>query len=126
MRSGASHDGAAGGADSETIGTATPARSLPADQAAEPARVRTRAARFAQRLLAAPTAAAGLVILLLMTMGAILAPLVSPYDPLEMHMRERLTGPSGSYWLGTDETGRDLLSNLLHAGRVSILAGLGA
>lgn len=85
-----------------------------------------RAVRFAKRLLAAPTATAGFVILLVMTVGAVLSPLVSPFDPLEMHMRERLFAPNGTYWLGTDETGRDLLSNLLYAGRVSMLAGLGA
>jgi peptide/nickel transport system permease protein len=71
-------------------------------------------------------AAVAAVILTIMIAGALLAPVIAPHDPLEMHARDRFSGPTSTYWLGTDESGRDLLSRMLFAARVSILVGLSA
>jgi ABC-type dipeptide/oligopeptide/nickel transport system permease subunit len=61
------------------------------------------------------------VVLLAIGIGA---PLIAPYGPLEMHMADRFAPPSATYWLGTDEFGRDIFSRLLFGARVSLLAGL--
>jgi len=53
------------------------------------------------------------------------AGLVSTADPAAMSVRNRLTPPGADYWLGADAFGRDVLSRLLHAGRVSLGIGLG-
>ena len=55
----------------------------------------------------------------------LLAGLVSTADPAAMSVRNRLTPPGADYWLGADAFGRDVLSRLLHAGRVSLGIGLG-
>ncbi|MBW3633013.1 MAG: hypothetical protein KY456_08285, partial [Chloroflexi bacterium] len=60
------------------------------------------------------TALVGLVIVIVVIAAAILAPVIAPYPPTQMHARDRLTGPSTSYWLGTDESGRDLYSRILY------------
>jgi peptide/nickel transport system permease protein len=57
--------------------------------------------------------------------GAILAPWIAPADPAKMSVRARLDPPFGAYLLGADGFGRDVLSRLLFAGRVSLLIGLG-
>ena len=63
--------------------------------------------------------------LLLALLAAIFAPLVAPHDPLAQDlMFERLPpfwmqGAEPGYWLGTDSLGRDLLSRLIHGGRVA-------
>ncbi|MFE7277820.1 dipeptide/oligopeptide/nickel ABC transporter permease/ATP-binding protein [Streptomyces sp. NPDC057623] len=69
-------------------------------------------------------AMAGAVVLLLVTLAAVLAPLIAPYDPLAQNLEALLQGPSGSHWLGTDALGRDVLSRLLYAARVSLPAAL--
>ena len=51
---------------------------------------------------------------------------IAPYDPFELHISDRVQGPSIKYLLGTDEAGRDLLSNLLYAGRISLMAATAA
>jgi len=58
-------------------------------------------------------------------LSALLAPLVAPYDPTTGSIRLRLA-PLGApgHPLGTDEQGRDMLSRLLHGGRMTLLAGL--
>jgi peptide/nickel transport system permease protein len=75
-------------------------------------------------------AATGL--LLLIVASAILAPWVAPTDPLAVDIRHRLAPPS---WmaggtrdnvLGTDQVGRDLLSRVVHGGRVSLVVGVAA
>ncbi|MCO5089507.1 ABC transporter permease [Bosea sp. (in: a-proteobacteria)] len=62
----------------------------------------------------------GLPILALIILAAIFAPWIAPYDPLANAVRERLQGPSMAHWLGTDATGRDVLSRLIFGARESI------
>lgn len=50
----------------------------------------------------------------------LLAPWVSPHDPLELNPDRVLARPSATYWLGTDEFGRDILSRLLFGIRPSL------
>lgn len=70
-------------------------------------------------------AAVGLVVLVVLSMGAILASVASPYGPDAIDPRHMLEGPSSHHWLGTDDIGRDVLSRLLHAGRISLTLALG-
>ena len=69
--------------------------------------------------------AIGLAILAVIGTAAILAPILAPYDPDAMSIRNRLTPPGAGWWLGTDEFGRDTFSRLIYAGRVSLTVGLG-
>lgn len=70
---------------------------------------------------------AGLVILLLTTAIAVLAPRVAPYPPAQVHLVDRLLPPlaAGSttslHLLGTDQLGRDVLSRLVYGARVSLI-----
>ena len=67
-----------------------------------------------------PLAMAGLVVLALLAAGSILAPWIAPYDPTSTSPRAMLQPPSAQHLLGTDDLGRDVLSRLLYAGRVSL------
>lgn len=64
--------------------------------------------------------------LFLLTLIAIFAPLVAPHDPNKQELLRSLEGPSGDYWFGTDGKGRDVLSRLVFASRVALLAPLQA
>ncbi|MGQ9566588.1 MAG: ABC transporter permease [Anaerolineae bacterium] len=75
--------------------------------------------RFARNRLAL----VGLAILFLMVLGAIGAPLVAPYDPNAISYNF-LAPPSREHPLGTDDVGRDELSRLIHASRVSLTVGV--
>ena len=76
--------------------------------------------RFARRW---PLGAAGAVIIVVMTLSAMTAPLIAPYDPLETDFAAQLSPPSLAHWLGTDAFGRDLLSRLLYGSRTALLVG---
>ena len=65
----------------------------------------------------------GMFFLILVIMSAILAPVLTPYDPLARNAKERLVGPSREHPMGTDALGRDILSRILHGGRVSLQVG---
>lgn len=65
-----------------------------------------------------------LATIVLLVVAGIGAPLLVPYDPLEMHMGDRFAAPSTTYWFGTDEFGRDIFSRLVYGARVSLLASL--
>jgi len=66
----------------------------------------------------------GAVMMTLLVLFAILAPVLAPYDPLHISVDERLQPPCAKYLLGTDQLGRDILSRLLHGGRLSLVLGL--
>nr|WP_244438976.1 ABC transporter permease [Paraburkholderia dilworthii] len=59
-----------------------------------------------------------------MALVAALAPLIAPYAPNKMAIVSRLQHPGSNHWLGTDEYGRDILSRVIFAGRVSLIVGL--
>jgi peptide/nickel transport system permease protein len=56
----------------------------------------------------------------LLVLLAVLAPLIAPYDPAVGDVLTPQSGPSSAHWLGTDDTGRDILSRLLYGGRTSL------
>ena len=70
------------------------------------------------------TALVGSVIILTIIALALLAPWISPYDPLEQNIRSRLKPPSQEHLLGTDEFGRDVLSRVLWGTRISLTVGI--
>jgi peptide/nickel transport system permease protein len=63
-------------------------------------------------------------VFLLVVVLAVLAPWISPHDPLEQDIFNKLASPSSKYWLGTDYLGRDILSRLLHGARYSLVIGI--
>lgn len=73
-----------------------------------------------------PLGLMGAVVLVLMALSAIVAPIIAPFDPTAGNPAALYVPPNGTYWLGTDEFGRDILSRLLFGARVSLLVGLGA
>jgi peptide/nickel transport system permease protein len=64
--------------------------------------------------------ALGLLLALLLV--GLAAPLLAPQDPFQQDLGARLQGPSRDHFLGTDELGRDTLSRLVYATRVTLLA----
>src|SRR6202011_1571706 len=77
-------------------------------------------------LTATPIIAAASICLALVIASAILAPWLSPHDPLLLAPDQRLMPASAQFLLGTDGYGRDVLSRILYGGRISLLIGLGA
>ena len=65
----------------------------------------------------------GLSVLILFVLMALLAPLISPFDPNRQNLDRRLEGPSLSNLLGRDEFGRDILSRIIYGSRVSLAVG---
>lgn len=65
----------------------------------------------------------GIILVLGFVVMAIAAPLLSPYDPIAQP-GEQLEAPSSTYWLGTDEFGRDILSRIIYGARVSLQVGV--
>ena len=88
---------------------------------------RSRLADFFIRLVKEkPLGTAGGIIVLILIFVAIFADVLAPYPYYEMHLVDRLTGPSAQYLLGTDQIGRDFLSRLIYGARLSMLVGLAA
>jgi peptide/nickel transport system permease protein len=85
---------------------------------------RSARSHFLTRLRQEPTTLAGLLLLVLFLLLAILAPLLSPYDPLGQNISESLYPPSPKHFLGTDKLGRDMFSRMLYGSRISIVVGL--
>jgi peptide/nickel transport system permease protein len=77
-----------------------------------------------RRFLRHRLAMAGLVIVVLVGLLALLAPVVVSHDPNEIDLRARNAGPSADHWFGTDRTGRDTFARVVYAGRVSLSVGI--
>jgi peptide/nickel transport system permease protein len=70
-------------------------------------------------------AVAGLVVLAVLILSAILAPAIT-MDPDALSVSERKQGPSLAHPFGTDEAGRDVFARTLYGGRISLTIGLAA
>jgi peptide/nickel transport system permease protein len=81
-------------------------------------------ARAWRRLKRRKGAVAALVVVVLLVALAILAPLVSPYDPTLTSFTQVRKPPTWLHWFGTDEVGRDVLSRVIFGARASLGAGL--
>lgn len=67
-----------------------------------------------------PLALVAILVLIPMVLAAVSAPLTAPFDPQEQHYDARFQPPNATYWLGTDDFGRDLLSRVMWGARVSL------
>lgn len=70
-----------------------------------------------------PTILIGGLLLALITLAALLAPLIAR-DPIAFEPINRLRGPSTEFWLGTDSLGRDVYARMIYGARISLLVGL--
>jgi peptide/nickel transport system permease protein len=77
-------------------------------------------ARFRRR----KSAVIALAIVVALLVVAILAPWIAPFDPAKQSWSAVRKAPSWLHWLGTDESGRDVLSRVIHGARASLLAGV--
>src|SRR5512143_731448 len=104
-----------------------------APSALPPARaVETPARRVIADFCANPVAVAGLVLLAVILLLALLAPWISPQNPYDLAQLDVMDGrlppgsassTGGTFWLGTDDQGRDMLSAILYGLRISLAVG---
>jgi peptide/nickel transport system permease protein len=80
--------------------------------------------RLFASLLRNPGAVIGLVLVVLLLLVAIFAPLIAPYDPMQMGAGKRLMSPTWSHPFGTDEFGRDLFSRVVFGARLTLQIGV--
>ncbi len=85
---------------------------------------RRRTLKFVRELADHPSFLIGATILAILTLIAVLAPWIAPYDPNKNNYRDVLMGPSSQFWFGTDGYGRDILSRVIYGLRVSLMIGL--
>jgi peptide/nickel transport system permease protein len=71
-----------------------------------------------------PLSLCGILFILILVFTGVLAPVLAPYDPVEISPVRRLTPPNEANWLGTDEVGRDILSRVIYGARISLRIGV--
>jgi peptide/nickel transport system permease protein len=77
-----------------------------------------------RRLLRHRSFVIGFSVILLLTLAAVLAPLISPVDPSAMRVRLRFRPPSSQFLFGTDMFGRDVFTRVLYGAQVSLFVGI--
>ncbi|WP_374019445.1 oligopeptide ABC transporter permease [Paenibacillus thiaminolyticus] len=77
-----------------------------------------------QRLQRNKLALSGLAVIAFMFAACFIGPLFSPYAAGKVNLAVMNQSPSAAHWLGTDHLGRDVLTRLLQAGRISLTVGL--
>ena len=88
--------------------------------------------KWLRSLLSSVPGTAGAIIVLAVTLMAIFAPVLSPYDPTALDAKNRLQPPTmvstvegqAPHYLGTDTMGRDLLSRIIYGSQISLILGL--
>ncbi|MGL4620458.1 nickel transporter permease [Chroococcidiopsis sp.] len=80
--------------------------------------------QFLRVLLRNPGSMVGAIILLVLVVVAIFAPIIAPFDPLEMGVGKNLQPPSVEHLFGTDDFGRDLFSRIVYGSRLTLTIGL--
>ncbi|MGW3415690.1 ABC transporter permease [Streptomyces sp. NPDC000888] len=88
--------------------------------AAPPPAAEARAVRAWRTLRSSRAAVIGLTIVAVHVLIALLAPLLTSYDPIANDASHALLGPSWEHWAGTDQYGRDVLARVLYGGRYAL------
>ncbi|WP_043364580.1 ABC transporter permease [Belnapia sp. F-4-1] len=110
--------------------SSTTATTVPA-----PPRVETPFQRFVSEFAASRIALLGLMLFLAIVVIAVLAPWIAPQNPYDLaqldimdgRMEPGTVGGAGfTYWLGTDDQGRDMLSGIMYGLRISLIVGAGS
>ena len=70
-----------------------------------------------------PLALTGRVTIIVFALIALFGRYFAPFGPTEQFSKDILSSPNGTYWMGTDEFGRDILTRLLYGSRVSFQVG---
>lgn len=84
------------------------------------------------RLIRRRTALFGLAVVAVVVVAALFAPALSPFDPLEQDIAQRLREPGWedsqghAHPLGTDHLGRDILARIIYGSRIALMVGLSA
>ncbi|RYE46530.1 MAG: ABC transporter permease [Hyphomicrobiales bacterium] len=65
----------------------------------------------------------GLAFVVVLVVVAVFLPWISPHDPYRVALDEQFLPPSWTFWLGTDNFGRDVLTRILYGARISLLVG---
>jgi peptide/nickel transport system permease protein len=91
-------------------------------------RLSTSASRSFHLIVRSKSGLFGLVVLAIFTLIAIFGPLIAPQNPQAStsFSSDILAPPSAEHWLGTDNNGRDVLSELLYGARISMIVGFAA
>ncbi len=80
--------------------------------------------KFIEEMKRHPYIVVGGMLVILAVIVAILAPLITTFDPIEVDAKNRLLSPSTIHPMGTDEFGRDVMSRVLYGARTSIQVGV--
>ncbi|WP_083675303.1 nickel transporter permease [Paenibacillus sp. FSL R5-0490] len=98
----------------------------PQESAKAPVPVSKRKAKgadLAKALIKNKMSLVGGSIVLIYIILAVLAPLISPYDPYEIDLVNKLQPPSADHIMGTDDKGRDIFSRILYGSQLSLAVG---
>ncbi len=75
-------------------------------------------------IISHPATSIGVLLCLIVVASALFAPWLAPFDPNDQNIIDRLQPPNGTYLLGTDSFGRDVLSRILWGARISLLVAV--
>jgi peptide/nickel transport system permease protein len=90
------------------------------------ARIDSRRGRLAFLVRRYPLGAIGAVIMAAFVLAAMLADLITAYDPLATNASISLLRPTAAHWLGADFMGRDVWSRIVYGARISLAVGVGS
>jgi peptide/nickel transport system permease protein len=116
-------------------GPAAPRAGATAVLPAGPVRVETPFRRFVSEFAASRIALGALAVFVLIALTAVFAPWIAPQNPYDLaqldimdgRMEPGTVGGAGfTYWLGTDDQGRDMLSGIMYGLRISLTVGAGS
>lgn len=83
-------------------------------------RGRSEISKVLRRVLKNRMVLTGSIIVTFITIVALFAPIIAPYDPLDMNVQDRMQSPSLAHVFGTDGFGRDILSRVIYGSRISM------
>jgi peptide/nickel transport system permease protein len=98
------------------------ARDVPAIAARAARRERSPFVAALLSLRRNPLAMAGIVVIVVWLVIALVAPVIAPHQPNQQDIVHRLQPPNGQHFFGTDDLGRDIFSRVLYGARVSLPA----